>query len=78
MNDRGAVGGVGEDDVGVVDLPQHLLYLRLGSTRPAASTAANGVHCISRQSQSVIVFSFGIPSLSLLETLLPSVHSNAG
>jgi len=24
------------------------------------------------------LFSFGIPSLSLLETLLPSVHSNAG
>ena len=24
------------------------------------------------------LFSFGIPSLSLLETLLPPVHSNAG
>ena len=24
------------------------------------------------------LFSFGIPSLSLLDTLLPSVHSNAG
>ena len=45
------VNGVAEDEVSVVDLPQHLLYLGFGATRSAAAALASPWHGHHRPQQ---------------------------
>ena len=43
------VGGIDKADVGVVDLPQHLLYLGFGATRSAAAAASTASPLAAQQ-----------------------------